>query len=87
MNDNNKKFVTINEISVTCDNDEYNKSNRIMTNNINNNNCKNNDENNNDSNKMDENEYISRKNYISNQYKMASVSYGMLFCLIGVVLT
>jgi len=37
--------------------------------------------------KMDENEYISRKNYISNQYKMASVSYGMLFCLIGVVLT
>ena len=32
-------------------------------------------------------EYWARKTYKSKQYKMASVSYALLFCLVGVVVT
>jgi hypothetical protein len=83
MNENNRKFVKINETLATCTNEESKRSQKMNTHSKTNNNGDEDE----DVKQMNENEYISRKNYISNQYKMASVSYGMLFCLIGVVLT
>ena len=76
---NDKKFVTINEKQLAFKNDECKGSIKMNNNHIGDNV---------DLQQMKkEKDYESRKNYISNQYKMASVSYGMLFCLIGVVLT